>query len=68
MQLAMVATIFLPLNFLCGVYGMNFVTVDGSVAIPLLNVGNGWWGYMFYWILCNVFILGLFVIFRQQGW
>ena len=39
--LAMVAAIFLPLTFLCGVYGMNFNTNEGAVAIPLLRLGDG---------------------------
>ncbi|MFM7291984.1 MAG: magnesium transporter CorA family protein [Planctomycetia bacterium] len=39
-RLAVVSTIFLPLTFLCGVYGMNFT------AIPEMN----WrYGYLYFW-------------------
>jgi Mg2+ and Co2+ transporter CorA len=38
--LSLVATIFLPLTFFAGVFGMNF-TVDGGYTIPLLNMKHG---------------------------
>ena len=66
--LAMVATIFLPLTFLCGVYGMNFNTHEGSVAIPLLSLGDGFGGYVAYWVICVVFIVYLLLVFMQLGW
>jgi hypothetical protein len=66
--LAMVATIFLPLTFLCGVYGMNFNTHEGSNAIPLLSLGNGFGGYIAYWGMCLVFIVLLLLMFMKRGW
>jgi hypothetical protein len=38
--LSLVATIFLPLTFFAGVFGMNF-TVDGGYTIELLNMKHG---------------------------
>jgi len=66
--LAMVATIFLPLTFLCGVYGMNFTTDQGAVAIPMLLLGDGFWGYILYWGLCISFMLLLLFVFYRKGW
>jgi Mg2+ and Co2+ transporter CorA len=39
-MLSLIATIFLPLTFFAGVYGMNF-TIDGGFTIPMLNYSNG---------------------------
>jgi len=66
--LAMVATIFLPLTFLCGVYGMNFNNAEGQEAIPILSLGDGFGGYLLYWGLCNMFGLLLLVLFNRWGW
>jgi len=66
--LAMVAAIFLPLTFLCGVYGMNFNTHSGTVAIPLLSLGEGFGGYMTYWGMCIMFIIALLLLFIRTGW
>jgi len=66
--LSMVATVFLPLTFLSGMYGMNFTTRDGKVAIPLLNMGNGFGGYMVFYCLCVVFALVMLSAFIRKGW
>jgi Mg2+ and Co2+ transporter CorA len=45
-DLALIATVFLPLTFIASVYGMNF-QVDGGYSIPLLNYQHGpevFWG------------------------
>ena len=40
----------LPLQFLTGLFGMNFVNMDdGSPGDPLLTLGNQ--GYMVFWII-----------------
>jgi magnesium/cobalt transport protein CorA len=55
-RLAVVSTIFLPLTFLCGVYGMNF---DG---IPELAWTHG---YKFFWGLSTLITIGLVVALRR---
>lgn len=45
--LSLIATIFLPLTFFAGIYGMNF-TVDGGFSIPMLNSPDG--PVIFYWM------------------
>jgi len=57
--LTVIATIFMPLTFLAGVYGMNFK------YMPEL----GWrWGYPFFWLV--IISLGVFMLiyFRKKRW
>jgi len=60
MQLmTMVATIFIPLTFIAGVYGMNFD------HIPELH----WkYGYAMVWAAMVAVAGGMFVLFRRKGW
>eukprot|EP00746_Dinoflagellata_sp_MGD_P024607 gnl/MRDRNA2_/MRDRNA2_157804_c0_seq1.p1 gnl/MRDRNA2_/MRDRNA2_157804_c0~~gnl/MRDRNA2_/MRDRNA2_157804_c0_seq1.p1 ORF type:complete len:588 (-),score=103.41 gnl/MRDRNA2_/MRDRNA2_157804_c0_seq1:155-1918(-) len=44
--LTVVTTIFIPAQFVAGMYGMNFVQSDGSPAIPELEWENG---YSYFW-------------------
>ena len=58
-RLAVVSTIFLPLTFLCGVYGMNFA------AMPELS----WrYGYVFAISLMVASVAAPFIYFRRKGW
>ncbi len=57
--LTIVATIFIPLTFLAGVYGMNFE------HMPELH----WrWGYPAVWLVMSGLAVGLVVWFRRRGW
>ena len=57
--LTVVATIFIPLTFIAGIYGMNFTNM------PEL----GWkWGYFVVWgIMLGVFV-GMLIYFRKKKW
>ena len=62
--LTIVATIFIPLTFVAGIYGMNFDT-DSPFNLPEL----GWrYGYVAFWITCLVLTSGLLLLFRRLGW
>jgi len=62
--LTVIATIFIPLTFLTGVYGMNFDTSKPG-NMPEL----GWkYGYVGFLGVCLVVVLGLLVLFRRLGW
>lgn len=62
--LTIIATIFIPLSFIAGVYGMNFNT-DLRGNMPELL-----WPYGYWWALGLMLAvaLGLLVFFRRKGW
>ena len=56
-KLTVVSIIFLPLTFLCGVYGMNFE------VIPELH----WkYGYIYFWSSVGLLVLGLVWLMRRN--
>ena len=63
--LTVVATIFIPLTFIAGVYGMNFDTSKSGWNMPEL-------GWYFGYPLCLLLMLGIGVgmvlFFRRRGW
>ncbi|NMC52861.1 MAG: magnesium/cobalt transporter CorA [Chloroflexi bacterium] len=57
--LTIVSTIFLPLSFVAGVFGMNFK------HMPELN----WpWGYPLAWVLFIAITIGMVLFFKRRGW
>lgn len=57
--LTIIATIFMPLTFLAGIYGMNFINM------PEL----AWrWGYFALWGLMLVVVVVMVVFFRKKRW
>jgi magnesium transporter len=62
--LTIISTIFIPLSFVAGVYGMNFDT-DSPWNMPEL----GWWfGYPFALGLMAAIGISLLWLFRRRGW
>lgn len=51
-------TLFAPVQFLAGVYGMNFA-VDGDPTIPELKLE---YGYLYFWILVVIYLIGSSVL------
>jgi magnesium transporter len=61
-QLAMIATIFLPLGFLTGFFGQNFAWLTGHLQVSFryflfLGLGSE-----------LVAIVLLFIVFKKRGW
>jgi magnesium transporter len=57
--LTIIATIFIPLTFIAGIYGMNFQ------YMPEL----GWrWGYPVIWLLMCAILILMVVYFRRKRW
>jgi magnesium transporter len=57
--LTIIATVFIPLTFVVGVYGMNFH------YMPEL----GWrWGYPLLWAVMVAIAGGMLLYFRRKGW
>ena len=56
--LTIIGTIFIPLTFLAGVYGMN-------MPIP----ENSWpFTYALFWVVCATVAVGMLLWFRRRGW
>jgi magnesium transporter len=57
--LTVIGTIFIPLTFLAGVYGMNFK------HFPEIE----WmWGYPVFWAICLVTVVTMLLWFRRRQW
>jgi magnesium transporter len=57
--LTVVATIFIPLTFIAGIYGMNFTNM------PELN----WeWGYFGIWLIIVIVFLTMLIYFKRKKW
>lgn len=57
--LTVFASVFIPLTFITGIYGMNFE------SMPELKSA---WGYPSVWGVFTATGVGLFVYFRKKGW
>ena len=56
--LTVISTIFIPLTFLAGVYGMN-------MPLP----GGEWiWSYPLFWTICIAIAGVMLVLFRRRDW
>lgn len=63
--LTIIATTFIPLGFLAGIYGMNFDTSAGSLNMPELGMR---YGYILFWGLTVLIGGGLFLFFKRKKW
>ena len=63
--LTIIATIFIPLSFIAGVYGMNFRPETSPWNMPELS----WYlGYPLALALMAAVGIGMLVYFRRNGW
>jgi len=63
--LTVASAIFMPAQFLSGVYGMNFEESDGTAGIPELK--GGWKAYVAFWCVTVVwFALSSYAAFRYN--
>lgn len=64
-MLTLIATIFIPLTFIVGIYGMNFNPEASPWNMPELN---WYWGYPVVLAAMAAIVLGMLVYFRRKGW
>lgn len=62
--LTVISTIFIPLTFLAGVYGMNFDT-SHPLNMPELHWGYGYAGF---WAVSATLAAVLLLLFKRLGW
>ncbi|HEY9813512.1 MAG TPA: magnesium/cobalt transporter CorA, partial [Candidatus Sericytochromatia bacterium] len=63
--LTVISSIFIPLTFVAGIYGMNFNTEKSPWNMPELN---WYWGYPLCLGLMSAIALGLVIFFWKRGW
>lgn len=62
--LTIISTIFIPLTFIAGVYGMNFNT-DLPGNMPELHTP---YAYVVCWAVMILIAIGLIIYFKKRGW
>lgn len=63
--LTIIATIFIPMTFIAGIYGMNFDPQRSPWNMPELS---WYWGYPFSLLLMLGIAFVLVIFFRRRGW
>lgn len=63
--LTVISTIFIPLTFIVGVYGMNFSPAASPFNMPELH---WYFGYPMVWLIMFLIAGGLVYYFFQRGW
>lgn len=57
--LTIFASLFIPLTFIAGIYGMNFT------HMPELDYK---YGYLFFWIIIIILVISLLLFFKKKKW
>lgn len=63
--LTVMSSIFIPLTFIAGVYGMNFDTETSPMNMPELK---WYWGYPTCWAVMGAVAASLVFFFWRRGW
>ncbi|MDR3552205.1 MAG: CorA family divalent cation transporter, partial [Clostridia bacterium] len=57
--LTIISTIFIPLTFLAGIYGMNFKNIP-ELSLP--------YGYLVFWVISAVIVVLMILFFHKKKW
>lgn len=63
--LTIIATIFIPLTFVAGIYGMNF---DPGVSPWNMPELSWYWGYPAVMLVMLILTIGMIIFFRKKKW
>jgi magnesium transporter len=63
--LTIISSIFIPLTFIAGIYGMNFNTETSPLNMPELN---WYWGYVATLAVMSIVAIGMIIFFWRRGW
>ena len=63
--LTVISTIFIPMTFIAGIYGMNFDSGASPLNMPELE---WYWGYPLAWALMIAIATTLVIFFWRRGW
>ncbi len=63
--LTIIATVFIPITFIAGVYGMNFNTRKSPLNMPELEWS---WGYPFALLLMAGVAVAMLIFFKRKKW
>lgn len=63
--LTIIATIFMPLTFVAGIYGMNFNPEASPLNMPELN---WYYGYPAAWLVMLILAVIMAFYFKRKGW
>jgi len=63
--LTIIATVFIPLTFIVGVYGMNFDLAESPWAMPELH---WYYGYPMVWGVMIATVVGMVIYFKRKDW
>jgi magnesium transporter len=63
--LTIISTVFIPLTFVVGIYGMNFNPEASPYNLPELD---WYYGYPFAWGVMLLSVILMLILFRRKGW
>ncbi len=63
--LTIIATIFIPLTFVAGIYGMNFDTEASPYNLPELS---WYYGYPAFWGIIIILVVIMVIYFKKKDW
>ncbi len=63
--LTIIATLFIPLTFITGLYGMNFANPESPWAMPELH---WYYGYPLVWLIIAATAIGMLIFFKRRKW
>jgi len=63
--LTVISTLFIPLTFITGIYGMNFDNPQSPWSMPELR---WYYGYPFVWLVIIATVIGLLIFFKRRKW